>query len=250
MENKQLQLRQIHTQKVLDCVRAAGAAGITHSRLLQVTRYRTAELGELVQAHLSAFRIVRRQQRASEFGLGRQPTRYWLKEFAPAELTAETGRSIPTLDLDAAVPRGGTCRQCGGAIPVRGPGHPPDFCSPACRRLWQEGGLTLGRFLDRASDPLVFAQVARLLVIADLALRGYKVADDVLGASPRLIVHDGETALFLMVVPISTGGYFPPGDEYDSMAAVFKDGRIVYGGRNPLFPADAEPAPKDSEPEK
>jgi hypothetical protein len=79
-----------------------------------------------------------------------------------------------------------------------------------------------------------FAWVAVHLVMIDLYLRGFYVmrSPDLAGGS--LMVADGKGGLWLTVVPISRVGYFPPLDEYDSAVAVYKDGRLKYGGKNPL----------------
>ena len=223
--------------KVLLLLGKAGTEGLTKTRLLQLAHCKTDVLAKALKIEEDAFHIVGRQMRKSEFGLGRQPHRYWLKEFAPQEiLTAQAPSVTPTLDPEpgAAPPRGGTCRQCGGAIASRGPGSLPEYCSPACRSLATEGGLTLGRFLDRAHDPLVFAQLTVLLVEMDLLCRGYYVARDTLYPGARLIVHNGTDAVFLTVIPLASSGYLPPANTYACMAIVYRDGRIVYGGTNPL----------------
>lgn len=227
--------------KILHLVLDAGSKGITHTQLLQATRLKTNELADILHDYEGAFRIVSRQLRKTEWSAGRQPRTYWHVDHAPKELTTEAPADTPRLpSLDAQPPKGGTCKQCGGAIPSRGPGRLPDFCSPACRALHLEGGTTLRRFLDRATDPLRFAQAAVLLVTMDLTLRGYTVAFSVGYINNPLAVHNGIEAFLLYVVPISDEGYFPPVDTYDCMAAVYRDGRIKYGGKNPL-PFDNEP---------
>lgn len=227
------------TPKVLHMLQEAGVRGMTHTQLLQATRLKTNDLAFILQELESAFRVVSRQLRKSEWSAGRQPRTYWYAEHAPKELTTEAPADTPRLNLDARPPRGGTCKQCGGAIPSRGPGRLPDFCAPACRALYLEGGTTLRRFLDRATDPLRFAQAAVLLVTMDLTIRGYTVAFAVGYAHNPLVAHNGAEAFLLYVVPISDEGYFPPADTYDCMAAVYRDGRIRYGGKNPL-PLDTE----------
>jgi hypothetical protein len=68
----------------------------------------------------------------------------------------------------------------------------------------------------------------------DLVCRGYYVAQDVFRLGSQLIVHNGTDAVFLTVVPLSDAGYTPPEGAYDCMAIVYRDGRIKYGGTNPL----------------
>ena len=222
--------------KLFHLIREAGPAGITHTQLLQATRYKTNDVASLIKPFEDEFQIVSRQVRKSEFGLGRQPRRYWHKDFAPEEvLTALAPSATPTLEPGTVPPKGGTCRQCGGAIPSRGPGRLPDYCTPACRNLAMEGGVTLGRFLDRAQDPRVFAQVAILLVVMDLTCRGFHVALDLFLHGANIIIHDNVNPVILTVLPISDAGYLPPDDQYERMAAVYRDGRIKYGGRDPLI---------------
>lgn len=221
--------------KVLKLIEQAGAKGLTHTQLLQATRLKTADLAYVLKELEDAFKVVSRQLRRSEWAAGRQPRTYWHVDHAPKELTTKAPTDTPTLSsLDAQPPKGGTCKQCGGAIPSRGPGRLPDFCTPACRALYLEGGTTLGRFLDRAREPRAYAQACILLVTADLTLRGYTVAFSVGYVNNPLVVHNGAEAFLLHVVPISDEGYFPPADTYDCMAAVYRDGRIAYGGKNPL----------------
>jgi hypothetical protein len=234
---KNLQTLKLARQsmKLVQIITESGHAGVTHSHLLLATRLKTRELADLLKPLEDDFTIVSRRLRTTEFGLGRQPRRYWLRDFAPKELlTAPAPGDTPTLEPGTAPPKGETCKQCGGAIPSRGPGRLPDYCSIACRNLAAEGGLTLGRFLDRAHDPRVFAQLAILLVAMDLIARGLHVAFDLLLAGANLIVHDGTTPAIVTVVPLSNAGYFPPDEAYERMAAVYRDGRIRYGGRDPL----------------
>jgi hypothetical protein len=234
MKNEDLRIEDL-AFKILFILKEAESAGLTRTELLQTIHCKTSDLTLALQLEESRFTIVGRQMRKSEFSLGRQPTRYWCKEFAPQEmLTATPLPDTPTLEPGTVPPKGGTCRQCGGAIPSRGPGRPPEFCTPACRNLAMEGGVTLGRFLDRAQDPLVFAQVAILLVVMDLTCRGFHVALDLFLHGSNIIVHDGVNLIALTVLPISDAGYLPPDDQYERMAAVYRDGRIKYGGRDSL----------------
>jgi hypothetical protein len=69
----------------------------------------------------------------------------------------------------------------------------------------------------------------------DLIARGFRVALDLLVNGPQIIVHDGVNPVFLHVVPVSNAGYLPPADTYERMAAVYRDGRIAYGGSDPLI---------------
>lgn len=252
MENKDLMANAL-ALKVLTLLADAGTAGLTRTQLLQAARCRSDALTEALKIEEGAFRIVSRQLRRSEFGLGRQPRQYWHKDFVPQEpLTVPVPDDIPVRDPEpgAAPPSSGTCRQCGGALPPRGPGGVPKYCSLACRNVAQEGGVTLGRFFDRATDPRTFTQLAILFVMADLTVRGFRIAKDVLEPNSRIIVHDGVNPIILTVIPISASGYFPPDTEYECMAAVYRDGRIRYGGRNALvFDTSADridPAPAPS----
>lgn len=240
-------LNVTHTTKVYLAIEEAGREGITHAELLLATRIKTSAVREVIKDLVAAFRIVARQQSRAEFGLGRQPMRYWTKENAPTDVLTETKpKDIPvrTWDVDEHPPRGGTCRQCGGAIPAPSRGPVPAFCSVACRKLWREGGLTLGRFLDRAQDPATFAKACVLFVAFDLTLRGYHVARDIHFGASQLIVHNGTNAVFLTVVPVSQVGYFPNPEDYECMAAVYRDGRIVYGGKVDLDLSDPDPEPE------
>ena len=222
---------------VLYLLEEANTCGLTKSELLQKTRERRDRLNSILEDALRAFDVVARQARKARASLGRQPTRYWLARFAPTDLTAPTIEDIPQLDLEpgASLPDGDICRQCGRAMPDReGPGRPLVYCSDACAHLAKAGSVTVADFMARAADPRIFAQLARLLVWMDLLCRGYRVVPAVEGGA--LIVYDEQSAAVVNVVPISESGYFPPADEYDSMAAVYRDGRIVYGGRNSLVP--------------
>jgi hypothetical protein len=217
--------------KITTLIQSSGAAGKTRSELLLATRLRTEELGKVLDHLLNEFVIVCRQEKASQWGLGRLPIRYWHREFAPELLTVPEASVISTAD-DEAPPSGATCKQCGSAIVTHGPGRAPDYCSTACKRLSAEGGVTLGEFFDRAPTPLVFAQMAALLVAMDLTAQGLHVAFSTFG--PGLVVHDGVNATLLTVLPVSNSGRVPDLKDYVSAAVVFRDGRIRYGGQNPL----------------
>jgi hypothetical protein len=234
MKNADLQIEDL-AFKLLFVLKGAGIAGLTRTELLQTIHCKTANLTLALKLEEARFNIVGRQMRKSEFSLGRQPTRYWYKDFAPREVLTATSLPVtPTLELGAVPPKGGTCEQCGSAIVPHGPGRPPVYCSPACRGLAMEGGVTLGRFLDRAQDPRVFAQVAILLVVMDLTCRGFNVALDLFLHGSNIIIHDNINPVILTVLPVSDAGYLPPDDQYERMAAVYRDGRIKYGGRDPL----------------
>ena len=110
------------------------------------------------------------------------------------------------------------------------------FCSEECRQRDKQGGPRLADLLASATDPRVYAQVALLLVTIDLRLRGFHVLSDPMLAGSQLMVADDCTGLWLQVISISSTGYFPPLDTYDCVAAVYRDGRIQYGGKNPLVP--------------
>lgn len=225
--------RQRLRTKVFHLVTDAETAGQTKTQLLQATRAPASLLTGVLDAFVAEFVFVVRQERKSQWGLGRQPVRYWLRDHAPALTVPEPG-DIPVLEPGQSPPKGSTCKQCGRAMPA-GPGRPPEYCSPACRDLAGDGGIKLGDFFARATDPRAFSQCATLLVTMDLICRGFRVTPLVYHPGGSLVVlDDAGAAMLLTVIPVSQAGYFPPPSEYDSVACVYLDGRIQYGGKNPL----------------
>lgn len=222
---------KLETQ-VLYHIREAGVDGLIKTKLLQMTRARTGLLTQILNELVHAGLLVARQGRSGKWSLGRQPMRYWRTELAPP-LTVPDPGDIPILELGADPPKGTTCEQCGAAIPYA-PGRQPRHCSDTCRELAAHGGVRVVDLLSRAKDPLVFGQCATLLVTIDLLCRGFQVTPLVYQSGANLIVYDHDSAVLLTVIPISEAGYFPPPEGYNSLAAVHRDGRIKYGGKNPL----------------
>jgi hypothetical protein len=217
--------------RTLILIRNAGSTGVTKTQLLQTTRVRTSLLTSVLTQLVHAGILIARQDHG-EYSLGRQPVRYWRAELAPPLTVPDLG-DIPTLEPGEIAPKGTACDQCGTAIPYVS-GRPPKQCSDACRELAARGGIRVADLFAQVKDPLAFGQCATLLVTIDLISRGFRVTPLVYQSGPNLVVFDDESAVLLTVVPISQAGYFPPPEEYNSMAAVYRDGRIKYGGRNPL----------------
>jgi len=235
MPSEQMIKAKLETQ-VLYYIREAGAEGLIKTRLLQITRAPTRLLTQVLNELVHAGLLVARQGRSDKWSLGRQPMRYWRTELAPP-LTVPDPGDIPVLepgvDPLSECKKGKTCEQCGAAIPYT-PGRQPRHCSDTCRELAAHGGVRVTDLLSRATDPLVFGQCATLLVTIDLLCRGFQATPLVYQSGANLIVYDNDAAVLLTVVPISDAGYFPAPEEYNSLAAVYRDGRIKYGGRNPL----------------
>lgn len=221
----------------------AGTNGRTRTELLSALRVPRDVLSQVLDELIAAFEVASRSMRKRAFALGRPVTRYWLTAHAPKDLTPPPPSAMPVTDNaspDPGTPSGRTCRQCGVAIPRRGLGPVPNYCSDACKQLARAGGVTVADFLARASNPLVFARCARRLVEIDLLCRGLE-ASPVLDQGGFLAVYDnGGNAALLHVVPISDAGAVPVLDEYTHAACVYRDGRIVYGGRVPLVQDELE----------
>lgn len=211
---------------------AAKVEGRTRTELLQAIRVSSGVLAQALTSLQSAFEITAQVTRKHQFALGRPVTRYWLTQFAPQGLTPLPPSAIdipPT--TESAPPSGRTCRQCGVAIPRRGAGPVPHYCSDACARLANAGGVTVVDFLSRASNPLVFARCARALVEIDLLCRGFEVTPSTAGGGFLLVYDRSGSGIALHVVPISDSGQVPDLSEYPCAACVYRDGRIVYGGK-------------------
>jgi hypothetical protein len=69
-------------------------------------------------------------------------------------------------------------------------------------------------------------------------MRGFSVARDFFYGSSRIWVSDEKGAIPLIVMSISNKGAFPNPNDFESMAAVYQDGRIEYSGRNPIVQSE------------
>ena len=229
-------------KRIVDYVRSTGQVGVTRSQLLQrFQQLRSSDLNVLLDPLLRE-RHLKQQVDNKPYTLGRRAMRFFAPEVELA-LTAPEKRAMPThLPLEGPPARSSPCQVCGAAIPMPETGRPYVYCSDACRRAAHDGGETVKAFLARAThDARLFARAALCLVMADLSIRGFQIAGDVFGPALRLIVHDNTGLLFLDVVVMPDSGYFPPPENYDSAAFVYRDGRIVYTGRNPLVQDEAQP---------
>jgi len=213
----------------------AASAGKTKTELLQATRASTDRITPILDTLIDEFVIVARVERKRAFALGRPVTRYWLAEHAPTDLTAPPVSAIPedNREPEEPAPAGRTCGECGAAMPTS-LGRPRDYCSDSCKRLARAGGVMVADFMARARNPQTFARLARLLVQMDLLCYGFQVTPAVDAGAGILLVYDGKGATVLHVIPIAPEGFFPPTAEFPSAALVYRDGRIVYGGKDPL----------------
>ena len=182
---------------------------------------------------------------------GRPRTHYYAKD-SVGDLTPPGETVMPIApEIGTQPTRSTPCKVCGAAIVCPDLGHPFTYCSPRCRRAGRDGGMLMAAFLLRAQDPHVFAEVAILLVAADLRMRGFNVAQSMFSTADTLWVADDENARALRICPISRDGNFPNLQDFEAAAAVYRDGRIVYAGRNPVILPDidegsepmVEPAP-------
>jgi hypothetical protein len=224
--------------KILAYLPKVGPKGAQRTHLLQRFAAKAAELDRTMKILLAEGKVVAWTVETK----GRPCTTYYDAEVAKT-LTPPENQVTPEepteLNLDKP---GSTCKTCGRfiAAPVRG--RPYVYCSQLCRR----GGNSMQAFLARAqSDVRVFAEVALLLVMADLRMRGYDVARPFYRTGQRVLVTDDAGGAFLDIVPLGIDGRLIDLNEYQAAAAVFRDGRIVYGGREPIFPPDGEPEPID-----
>jgi hypothetical protein len=217
--------------KILRELRDAGDTGRTKTELLVSLRVSTAKITPVLEELIARFQVVGQLMRKREFSLGRPVTRYWLAEHAPIGLTAPAPQDIPESNPEPEpAPAGSACRQCGAALPDR----QVSYCSDACKRLAGAGGVTLADLLAQARDPRAFARCARRLVEIDLLCRGYEVTPVLDAGANILVVYDGQSAILVYVMPISPDGCFPATNECASVAMVYRDGRIIYGGQYPL----------------
>lgn len=218
----------------------AESAGMSRTELMQSLRCTRDELDTVLQPLLAVNEL---REWTDLKSLGRPATRYYAKGFA-LELAAEKNEALPITEFATRLKRTTICKICGVAIPVPDLGHPYSYCSERCKRVSREGGTTLREFLFRAGEPRTFAEAAILLVMADLVIRGFRVGRDLFQGGSRILVMDHEGSCYLDVVPISSEGSFPNPEEFVAMAAVYRDGRIVYGGRNPIVVTENENVPE------
>ena len=238
--------------RIVGYLQEVGSRGATRSELLQRFQLRTATL-DLYLGPLLAERRIKQRLDERKRALGRPAMRFYAAEVELQLTAVAKPDTIPIAPLGAPVlsARKSICQVCGVAIPLPDMGRPYVYCSDDCRRAAHDGGATLRDFLSRTTEPRALARAALCLVAADLTIRGFQVAGDMFNAVTRLIVHDGENLAFLEVVVLPDSGYFPPPDQYPSVAFVYRDGRVVYTGRQPLVAdekaAPAEPAPTATE---
>jgi hypothetical protein len=224
--------------RILSKLQELGAVGATKTELFQAFQVSGETLNRALTALAAEYLIVMRKQ-PTRNGFGRPALRFWHKDSVPP-LTDSPAGDIPTLEVGASPPPGGTCKRCGGPTSFSLESKPLIYCSPACERLDSEGGRRIADLLSDVTDPRLHVQIAILLVTIDLRARGYYVLTDPMYVGSRLMVADEKSGVWLDVLYASAAGYFPPLNEYDSAVAVYKDGRLKYGGKNPLV----------SEPEK
>lgn len=223
--------------KIASYLKTMGAKGVKRMHLMQHFNARADELDRALPLLLAEGTIVAWKHTSR----GRPATVYYdahaVKDLTPPEEPA-TAISDDTVDLPK---RCTYCKTCGRAIAIPEVGRPYVYCSHSCRR----GGLAMQAFLARAQDPRTFASVAVLLVMADLIMRGFDVARDVFIAGPRILVTDRSGGRYLDVVPIGLDGRFLDPQEYEAMAGVYNDGRIVYGGRDCFIETTSPPAEEE-----
>jgi hypothetical protein len=221
--------------KLVTYIQKAGDDGVPRTKLLHRFKCKTVELDKSLMPLLETGEIL---EWTDKNGLGRPVTRYYHKNNTGG-LTALSQVAIP---VATEIPTRSTpCQVCGAAIPSPEHGRPFSYCSPACRRASREGGRTLTEFFLPAADPCVFAEAAVPYVITDLIMRGFRVAREFYRTASTLLVLDGQGGICtLTVVAVGRTGTFPDPLEFESMAAVYRDGRIVYGGRIPLVPSAPE----------
>jgi hypothetical protein len=214
------------TTRVLHHLVEAGPVGLTKSDLLRKIGARAVDMNTALESLMNDFSICCITQR-ERYDLGRVPTRYYHISFA-GHLTPPKPDDIPIKNLDSDTEQyHNVCIRCGRATRL-----PTPYCSPMCKEAAALGCSPLAN----AVDPAAFGRAAVFWVAADLSLRGFHVAFPFLENLPRLAVlaEDGEIRS-LAVMPISLDGYFGADpQEYEAVALVYHDGRIIYGGRVPL----------------
>lgn len=217
--------------RIVTRLQAAEDKGMTKTELFQTLQVPADQLDLMLKKLLDEFIIVMRV--GAKRGLGRPARRFWLKEFAPPILTSTPAGDIPVFDPESPPAPGGVCAQCGQPTSMAFD-RALTFCSDDCRQLAKVGGVKVKDLFAQATDARTQVQIAMLLAAIDLRLRGYRVlfSPDLSGAT--LMAADDQRGIWVTVLMISNAGYFPPMDEYESAVAVYKDGRLKYGGKNPL----------------
>jgi hypothetical protein len=225
-----------------------GQEGATRTKLLHKYAATAAELDRAVALLIAEGEIVEWVQTTN----GRPSTTYYNAE-AVKDLTPPQDQAMPVatepIPSDPST-RSSLCKVCGVAIRWPVEGRPYSYCSRACRRAARDGGVPMKEFLMRATDPRVFAEVAVLLVMADLIMRGYRVARHWFISGPRIVVTDELSGIGCVdVVPVGLDGHFPDPNDFETMAGVYHDGRIVYAGRNPFVepPSALEPVEQEAD---
>lgn len=224
-------------RRIAEDIVNSGQKGVTRTHLMQRFRLSTSDLETLLSTLLMEQVIKQQQDPARRFG------RPALRYYAPSVELAAVPSNPPAMPIlpfgEAPTARSSPCQVCGVAIPLPEIGRPHVYCSDACRRASRDGGPEVKEFFDRTTDPRTRARVGLCIVMADLCVRGFQIAVDFFSAPTRLIVHDGEGITFLDVIVISDSGHFPPPEDYESVAFVYRDGKIVYTGRQPLITVTA-----------
>lgn len=231
--------------RIVNRLKAAGAEGLTKTALTRLIQPNSGDqLNLALQQLLDSFTIVTSAVPVKR-RLGRPARRFWHRDFADSvpedqRLTLSASNST-IVEPGTLPPAGGICRRCGRATPIVLDDQPLAFCSDECR----EGTLpTRADFVAQVSDSRIWARLASLFVAEDLIVRGFEVAIDLFDVcTGRMFVHDASTGIWLSVIPMPQSGYLPALNEYESVAIVFRDGRIQYGGKNPLV---TEPAKDDN----
>ena len=232
--------------RIVDRLQAAGAEGLTKTALTRLIQPDSGDqLNLALQQLLNSFTILT-SAAPTKPRLGRPARRFWHRDFADGvpedqRLTLPVGDAT-IVEPGEPPPAGGVCRRCGRATPIVLDDKPLAFCSDECR----ENALpTRADLVARVSDPRIWARLASLFVVEDLIVRGFEVAIDLFDArAGRVFVHDANSSIWLSVIPMPQSGHLPALDEYESVAIVFRDGRIQYGGKNPLV---AEPGKDDND---
>jgi hypothetical protein len=216
--------------KLLLYIQKAKTEGVKRSQVLHRFQCSASQLDEALKPLIEEGEIIEWTERRKS---GRPCAHFFHRDYA-SELTPFAPLADIPIVNEADPHRSSPCKVCGVAIPTPDLGRPFSYCSPACRRAAREGGQTLADFLTPAADPRVFAEVATLLVMADLIMRGFRIGREMFRAGSHILVLDEKGMCTLTVIPIGQSGTFPDPQEYEAMAAVYRDGRIAYGGRVPL----------------
>jgi hypothetical protein len=216
--------------KLVLYIKKAKTDGVKRSQILHRFQCLTAQLDEALKPLLEDGTIIEWTERRKS---GRPCAHFFHRDYA-SELTPFAPVAILPTEDEIDPHHSNPCKVCGVAIPTPALGRPYSYCSPRCRRTAREGGTTLAEFLLPAQDPRVFAEVATLLVMADLIMRGFRIGRELFRAGSHILVLDERGMCTLTVIPVGQSGAFPDPKEYEAMAAVYRDGQIAYGGRVPL----------------